>query len=72
MSDDEAPAPRLRVVKGEPTAEELAVLTALVTAASGDDESGGLRARRGSWSDPSMLLRRQLLPGPNAWRSIYR
>lgn len=68
MSGSDAPV--LRVVGGSPTAEELAVLTALVTAAAG----GGAEAptagiRRGGWSDPAMLHRRQLVPGRNAWRA---
>ena len=64
MSD----APLLRVVKGEPSEEELAVLTALVTVAgSGGDEP--TPPTRGGWNDPSRSVRWTLLPGPGAWRS---
>ncbi|WP_375488657.1 acyl-CoA carboxylase subunit epsilon [uncultured Jatrophihabitans sp.] len=72
MSDNEQARPALlRVVGGSPTPEELAVLTALVSAAGGGDESAP-RVRRGGWDDPSALHRRQLTPGPNAWRSALR
>jgi hypothetical protein len=62
------PVPLLRVVRGEPSEEELAVLTALVTVAgNGGDEP--TPPARGGWNDPSRSVRRMLLPGPGAWRS---
>ena len=66
--------PALRVVSGSPTAEELAVVTALVSAAAaagdGDGRDGETPGRlRGTWSDPAGSARRTLRPGPNAWRS---
>lgn len=64
--------PILRIVSGSPTAEELAVLTALVAASSGDGEQAAPRVRRGGWNDPSAMHGRALLPGPNAWRSALR
>jgi Acyl-CoA carboxylase epsilon subunit len=65
--------PALRVVRGEPTAEELAVLTALVAAAgSGGDAPGRVLERRGGWNDPAAQLRRVHRPGPNAWRASAR
>ena len=73
MSDtDGAPPdrPALRIVRGSATPEEIAVITALASAAAaapdGEPES---RARRGGWNDPSRMHRPPLLPGPNAWRS---
>ncbi|MGI8677871.1 MAG: acyl-CoA carboxylase subunit epsilon [Jatrophihabitans sp.] len=68
----ESTRPTLRIISGTPTADELAVLTALVSAASGSDSSDDPRAQRGNWNDRSMLIRHQLMPGPNAWRSSYR
>jgi hypothetical protein len=65
MSDDK---PLLRVVRGEPSAEELAVLTAVVTAAGGDD-ADAVPPLRGRWNDPAHAHRRPLLPGPGAWRA---
>lgn len=73
MTDDEQPArPLLRVVSGSPTAEELAVLTAVVSVAGGGDDPAPSRVRRGGWNDPAALHRRQLTPGPNAWRASLR
>lgn len=69
-ADDAAPVtPALRVVRGEPDAEELAALTALLAAGSGADDSPEERSLRGGWADPSRQHRRPLLPGPNAWRA---
>ena len=63
--------PSLRVVRGDPTPEELAALLAVVTAA-GEAPAEPERARRGGWSDPARQLRRPLTPGPNAWRASAR
>jgi len=65
--------PQLRIVRGEPTPEELAVVTAIVTAvgsAPSGDNAGP--PQRGSWNDPASSVRRQLLPGPGAWRASSR
>jgi hypothetical protein len=69
--DRTAHTPVLRVVSGSPTAEEVAVVTALMTAAAanGVDETPGPRVRRGGWNDPARTHRRPLIPGPNAWRA---
>jgi hypothetical protein len=61
--------PVLRIVSGDPTPEELAVLTALMAAAGGDGAAPAPRERRGSWSDPARLQRRTPLAGPNGWRA---
>jgi hypothetical protein len=66
---DEPVRPALRVVSGSPTPEELAALTAIVTAASGGGDEPAPAARRGGWSDPSRQHRTMLAPGPNGWRS---
>jgi hypothetical protein len=69
MSAEERPV--LRVVSGSPTEEELAVLTAIVAAASNADGEvpAANRDRRGRWADPAAAHRRSLLPGPNGWRA---
>jgi hypothetical protein len=61
----------LRVVSGSPTAEELAVLTAVMAAAAAaaDSTAAPVRNRRGSWADPAATHRRPLLSGPNGWRA---
>jgi hypothetical protein len=71
MSGDEAARPVLRVVSGSPTPEELAVLTAVMAAATaaGGSAAPSVRDRRGRWADPAASLRRPLLPGPNGWRA---
>jgi hypothetical protein len=61
----------LRVVRGEPSAEELAALTVVVAALS------QRRARRrvtpvGGWASPADAHRRPLQPGPGAWRASGR
>jgi len=69
--DDQPPGPPLllRVVRGDPTADEIAALVAvLVTRSAGAEAPGQARSVPGSWADRSRLLRRPLSPGPGAWR----
>jgi hypothetical protein len=63
--------PLLRVVRGEPTAEELAALTVVVAALS------QRRARRrpvpvGAWASYADGHRRPLQHGPGGWRAAGR
>jgi hypothetical protein len=63
--------PLLQVVRGEPTAEELAALTVVVAALSGRRE----RPRPipvGAWASPAGAHRRPLHPGPGGWRASGR
>jgi hypothetical protein len=68
------PQPALRIVRGEPTPEELAVVAAVVTAAASGGSAAAEPAReRGRWNDPAHVLRRPLPPpGPGGWRSAAR
>jgi hypothetical protein len=71
VSADEQQRPLLRIVKGEPTAEELAALTVVVAALS------QRRARRrptpvGVWASFADGHRRPLQPGPGGWRASGR
>jgi hypothetical protein len=68
--DDQPPGrPLLRVVRGDPTAEEIAALVAVLLARSADAEAPGqARSVKNAWSDRSRQLRRPLSPGPGAWR----
>ena len=59
--------PVLRVVRGEPTAEELAALVAVVTMRCADRDAGITRARS-QWSAPARLVRRPVASGPAGWR----
>ncbi|UPK76131.1 acyl-CoA carboxylase subunit epsilon [Nocardioidaceae bacterium SCSIO 66511] len=65
----DAAAPVLRVVKGDPSAEELAALVAVVasrtTGAGEPDSAPKVRSR---WGDPAYAVRPVLTPGPNGWR----
>lgn len=65
MSQDEHPA--LRIVKGDPTPEQLAALVAVVAAASGGEASAPRRTTE--WARPARRLRAPHHPGLGAWRA---
>jgi hypothetical protein len=65
----EPAVPTLRIVGGSPTPEELAVITALVTAAGSGGDDAAPEAPRGRWNDPASLRRQPLLPGLGGWRA---
>jgi hypothetical protein len=72
MNGDEAPKPVLRVVRGEPTAEELAALVTVLAARSTAAAAAGRRAHaeaRSLWRDRSRNVRPPLSAGPGAWRA---
>jgi hypothetical protein len=63
-----ADQPLLTVVRGEPSAEEVAALAVVVAALSAPRE----RRRQvpvGAWADHGALHRRPLRPGPGGWRA---
>jgi hypothetical protein len=62
----------LQIVRGEPTPEELAVVTALVSVAAAESDEPAAPALRGRWNDPALQLRAPLQPGPGAWRAAFR
>jgi hypothetical protein len=75
VSGAEPPAPPLlRVVRGDPTEEELAALVALLAArsASAPARGGAAERRIGGWADRSAGVRRPLRAGPGAWRASVR
>jgi len=55
-------------VTGRPTAEELAAVVAVLSAASSTAPAGE-QPLPSRWNDRAALLRRPLFPGPDAWRS---
>jgi hypothetical protein len=59
--------PYLRVVRGEPTAEELAALVAVLAARSAVAAPPPPRPRS-AWADPARRLGLTHRPGPGAWR----
>jgi hypothetical protein len=73
MTDDETTpttAPAV-VVRGSATAEELAALVAVLSAASGGDAPAPDGATS-TWAAHSAALRHPLGHGPGAWRSALR
>ncbi|MFF5333168.1 acyl-CoA carboxylase epsilon subunit [Streptomyces sp. NPDC013181] len=64
----------IKVVRGNPTPEELAAALAVVRAraAAASAVSSGAPQPPAGWSDPSRLARRgRPLPGPRAWARTY-
>ena len=59
--------PLLRVLRGNPSPEELAALVAVLAARGGDEEPAAPPSSR--WADRSTLLRSPLPSGPGAWRA---
>ena len=57
----------LRVVRGDPSDEELAALVAVVTSLRAPVEEK--EPVRSAWSDRRALLRAPLAHGPGAWRA---
>ena len=65
----------LQVVRGAPTAEELATVIAVLAAAHAEEEvtaTGFERKLKSSWSRNEAVLRPTIVPGPGQWRGAYR
>jgi hypothetical protein len=62
----DAEPPLLRVVRGEPTAEELAALLAVVTARAA--AAPEVARPRSAWADPARQLHRPVPHGAGGWR----
>jgi hypothetical protein len=64
----------IKVVRGNPTPEELAAALAVVRAraAAAAAEPSGAPGPRDAWSDPSRIAARRLpQPGPAGWARTY-
>ncbi|MDH6624896.1 hypothetical protein M2271_002700 [Streptomyces sp. LBL] len=64
----------IKVVRGNPTPEELAAALAVVRAraAAAATVPSGAPAPRDAWSDPSRIAAHRLpQPGPTAWTRTY-
>ncbi|MEV7319092.1 acyl-CoA carboxylase epsilon subunit [Streptomyces sp. NPDC093970] len=64
----------IKVIRGNPTPEELAAALAVVRAraAAVPDAPSGTATARTAWSDPSRIARQRLPhPGPNAWTRTF-
>jgi hypothetical protein len=73
-STTSAPAgpPVLRVVTGNPTPEEVAAVTVVLTALSGggaDEATAVPLTRVGGWADRGAGLRQPMRTGAGAWRA---
>ena len=69
-ASEEVP-PMLRVVKGEPTSDEIAALVAVIasrTAAAAAAVRGASSPVRSAWGAPARSLRTPLDVGANGWR----
>lgn len=60
--------PHLRVVKGNPSDEELAALVAVVSSLGASDAETPERPRS-AWADRRVMVREPLGHGPGAWRA---
>ena len=67
-AETEPRRPVLRIVRGEPTDEELAALVAVLGARSAAPAPAMTEAPS-VWRDRSALLRKPVHPGPGAWRA---
>jgi hypothetical protein len=64
----------IKVVRGNPTPEELAAALTVVRAraATAQTEPSGPRSPRDAWSDPSRIATTRLpQPGPASWTRTY-
>ncbi|MBA3368658.1 MAG: acyl-CoA carboxylase subunit epsilon [Geodermatophilaceae bacterium] len=61
-------APFLRIVRGEPSAEEVAALVSVLTAVAGARREAVMPPAHG-WSAPSRSVRTPLSPGHGGWRT---
>ena len=68
------PFPPIKVVRGNPTPEELAAALAVVRARAAAMAASAAPATRPTpeWSDPARTVPRRVPhPGPKAWRTTY-
>jgi hypothetical protein len=59
---DHSQAPALRILRGDPSAEELAALVAVLAAASGAAEAPEPARDESQWAPPARLVRAPMTP----------
>ncbi len=67
-SGEEPETPVLRIVRGDPTAEEIAAVVTVLSAYAGTARQAQEPAPS-AWTDRRTAVRRPLSPGPGAWRA---
>ena len=60
--------PQLRIVRGNPSDEEIGALVAVLSAL-GTAEAPAQPPRRSAWSERRALVREPLAHGPGAWQA---
>jgi hypothetical protein len=68
LSEQTLTAQGISLTRGDASAEELAALIAVLSAASATEEAAPPRPRS-TWTSRERLMRRPLSPGPGAWRA---
>jgi hypothetical protein len=65
--------PTLRILRGNPSDDEIAAVVVVLTAASGSAEPR-VNADNpvSAWADPAQRLRQPPRPGPGAWQASAR
>ena len=74
MSNDDIQQ-SLKVVRGNPSAEELAALIAIVQSAVAEEQELGKREvtkPHSTWNKSHGQLRQNIIPGVGQWRASYR
>ena len=61
--------PPLRLVRGDASAEELAALLAVLSAATAGGQDTPATRHTSQWASRERAVRRPLRPGPGAWRA---
>lgn len=67
MTESSSERPTLKVIRGDATPEEIAVLVALAAARGGETKTAA--RQRSLWSSPGRQTRPSLRPGNGAWRA---
>lgn len=59
----------IKIVRGEPTPEELAAIVAVIAAKASGGGAPAPAPAQSEWNAPARLVRTPLRPGPGAWRA---
>lgn len=68
-AEEASTRPFLTIVRGDPTAEEVAALTVVLQAVAAASVAAPAPRRRPEWSAPHRAVRRPLRYGLGAWRA---